>query len=126
MFCRLYHLGARTSPPPPTQAQIKTLPWNPKQFKMITRNILLLTNSTKFNPPSISKFRCQRVDVSEEITHCLLQVPGALLVLPAACGELFWSAAVLSALGSTLAVIIGLPLNATIIVSGRPNSPAQV
>jgi high affinity choline transporter 7 len=44
-------------------------------------------------------------------------VPGALLVLPAACGELFWSAAVLSALGSTLAVIIGLPLNATIIVS---------
>jgi len=45
------------------------------------------------------------------------KVPGALLVLPAACGELFWSAAVLSALGSTLAVIIGLPLNATIIVS---------
>ena len=48
-----------------------------------------------------------------------IQVPGALLVLPAACGELFWSAAVLSALGSTLAVIIGLPLNATIIVSGK-------
>jgi high affinity choline transporter 7 len=46
------------------------------------------------------------------------KVPGALLVLPAALGELFWSAAVLSALGSTLAVIIGLPLNATIIVSG--------
>ena len=49
----------------------------------------------------------------------LFQVPGALLVLPAATGELFWSAAVLSALGSTLAVIIGLPLNATIIVSGK-------
>jgi high affinity choline transporter 7 len=46
------------------------------------------------------------------------KVPGALLVLPAACGELFWSAAVLSALGSTLAVIIGLPLDLTIIVSG--------
>jgi len=45
------------------------------------------------------------------------KVPGALLVLPAVMGELFWSAAVLSALGSTLAVIIGLPLNATIIVS---------
>ena len=45
-------------------------------------------------------------------------MPGALLVLPAAMGELFWSAAVLSALGSTLAVIIGLPLDATIIVSG--------
>lgn len=45
------------------------------------------------------------------------KIPGALLVLPAATGELFWSAAVLSALGSTLAVIIGLPLNATIIVS---------
>ena len=51
----------------------------------------------------------------------LFQVPGALLVLPAATGELFWSAAVLSALGSTLAVIIGLPLNATIIVSGKFN-----
>ena len=49
----------------------------------------------------------------------LFQIPGALLVLPAATGELFWSAAVLSALGSTLAVIIGLPLNATIIVSGK-------
>lgn len=45
------------------------------------------------------------------------KLPGALLVIPAAMGELFWSAAVLSALGSTLAVIIGLPLNATIIVS---------
>ena len=47
-----------------------------------------------------------------------VQVNGALLVLPAAMGELFWSAAVLSALGTTLAVIIGLPLNPTIIVSG--------
>ncbi|XP_067937142.1 high-affinity choline transporter 1-like [Watersipora subatra] len=42
---------------------------------------------------------------------------GALLVLPALCGEIFWSASILSALGSSLAVIIGLETWLAIIVS---------
>ena len=83
------------------------------------KNILLLTNTQIFQPSTDSEHLGARVEVSVQITYYEFQVPGALLVLPAACGELFWSAAVLSALGSTLAVIIGLPLNATIIVSGR-------
>ena len=90
-----------------------------KQFKMIMKNILLLTNTQIFQPSTDSEHLGARVEVSVQITYYEFQVPGALLVLPAACRELFWSAAVLSALGSTLAVIIGLPLNATIIVSGK-------
>ena len=42
---------------------------------------------------------------------------GALLVIPAVMGELFWSASILAALGTTLAVIINTPVTATIIVS---------
>jgi len=42
---------------------------------------------------------------------------GALLVIPAVMGELFWSASILAALGSTLAVILNLPVTPTIIVS---------
>ena len=42
---------------------------------------------------------------------------GALLVIPAVMGELFWSASILAALGTTLAVILNLPVTPTIIVS---------
>ncbi|KAK6170129.1 hypothetical protein SNE40_018598 [Patella caerulea] len=42
---------------------------------------------------------------------------GALLYLPALCGETFWSAAILNALGNTLAVILDLDTNIAIIVS---------
>lgn len=42
---------------------------------------------------------------------------GGLLYLPALLGEVFWSAAVLSALGATLAVILELDTNISIIVS---------
>ncbi|XP_067941622.1 high-affinity choline transporter 1-like isoform X2 [Watersipora subatra] len=42
---------------------------------------------------------------------------GAVLVLPAVSGEIFWSASILSALGSTLSVIIGLELWISVIVS---------
>jgi len=42
---------------------------------------------------------------------------GALLVVPAVMGELFWSASILAALGTTLAVILNLPVTPTIIVS---------
>lgn len=45
------------------------------------------------------------------------QVMGSLLVIPAVFGELLWSASILAALGTTLAVILNLPVVPTIIVS---------
>jgi len=42
---------------------------------------------------------------------------GALMVIPAAVSEIFWSAAILGALGSTLHVILHLDDNVSIIVS---------
>lgn len=42
---------------------------------------------------------------------------GGLLFLPALCGEIFWSAAILAALGATVSVIIDLDNNTSIIVS---------
>jgi len=45
------------------------------------------------------------------------RVMGALCFLPALTGELFWSAAILSALGSTLSVILHVDRNLSVIVS---------
>ncbi|XP_022245913.1 high-affinity choline transporter 1-like [Limulus polyphemus] len=42
---------------------------------------------------------------------------GGLLFLPALCGEVFWSAAILAALGATVSVIIDLETNTSIIAS---------
>ncbi|CAM1331903.1 Uncharacterised protein r2_g4077 [Pycnogonum litorale] len=42
---------------------------------------------------------------------------GGLLFLPALCGELFWSAAILSALGATLSVIIEIENSTAVILS---------
>ncbi|KAF6029067.1 hypothetical protein EB796_012617 [Bugula neritina] len=42
---------------------------------------------------------------------------GGLLFIPALCGEIFWSAAILAALGSTLSVIIGLEQTISVIIS---------
>ena len=42
---------------------------------------------------------------------------GGLLFLPALCGEIFWSAAILAALGATVSVIIDMDNNASIILS---------
>lgn len=42
---------------------------------------------------------------------------GGLLFIPALCGEVFWSAAILAALGATVSVIIDLDNNTSIIVS---------
>lgn len=42
---------------------------------------------------------------------------GGLLFVPALCGEVFWSAAILAALGATISVIIDLDTNTSIIVS---------
>lgn len=42
---------------------------------------------------------------------------GGLLFIPALLGEIFWSAAILSALGSTISVIMQLDNNTSIVVS---------
>uniref|UniRef100_UPI00398EDCEC high-affinity choline transporter 1 n=1 Tax=Pristiophorus japonicus TaxID=55135 RepID=UPI00398EDCEC len=42
---------------------------------------------------------------------------GGLLFIPALMGEIFWSAAVLSALGATLSVIVDIDINLSVIIS---------
>jgi high affinity choline transporter 7 len=42
---------------------------------------------------------------------------GGLLFIPALLGEIFWSAAILSALGSTISVIMELDNTTSIIIS---------
>ena len=49
--------------------------------------------------------------------HRFGRVMGAICFLPALTGELFWSAAILSALGSTLSVILHVERNLSVIVS---------
>ena len=41
----------------------------------------------------------------------------AILFLPALVGELFWTAAILSALGSTFGIVIGLDFGVSVIIS---------
>jgi high affinity choline transporter 7 len=45
------------------------------------------------------------------------QRTAAVLYLPALCGELFWAAAILAALGTTLSTILQLPVTLSIILS---------
>ncbi|KHJ87452.1 hypothetical protein OESDEN_12775, partial [Oesophagostomum dentatum] len=42
---------------------------------------------------------------------------GGLMFLPALLGEVFWSAAILSALGATLSVILQIDMNISVIIS---------
>ena len=42
---------------------------------------------------------------------------GALLYIPALCGELFWSGSILNALGATVSVILGLDQSLSVIAS---------
>ncbi|KAF4086683.1 hypothetical protein AMELA_G00087150 [Ameiurus melas] len=42
---------------------------------------------------------------------------GGLLFIPALMGEIFWSAAILSALGATLSVIVDININLSVIIS---------
>lgn len=42
---------------------------------------------------------------------------GALLYIPALCGELFWSGSILNALGATVSVILGLGKGLSVIIS---------
>ena len=41
----------------------------------------------------------------------------AALYLPALCGELFWAAAILMALGATMSTVLGLPIVPSVIIS---------
>ena len=45
------------------------------------------------------------------------KIMGAILYIPAFLGETFWSASILSALGATLRVILGLEMTLSVIVS---------
>ncbi|KAL3088861.1 hypothetical protein niasHS_009153 [Heterodera schachtii] len=42
---------------------------------------------------------------------------GGLMFIPALLGEVFWSAAILSALGATLSVILGMDMTASVVIS---------
>ncbi|KAK6054233.1 hypothetical protein COOONC_08265 [Cooperia oncophora] len=42
---------------------------------------------------------------------------GGLMFLPALLGEVFWSAAILSALGATLSVILQIDMNMSVVIS---------
>ena len=42
---------------------------------------------------------------------------GGLLFLPALCGEVFWAAGILAALGATIAVIIDMEQSTSVILS---------
>ncbi|XP_078494543.1 high-affinity choline transporter 1 [Ciona intestinalis] len=57
------------------------------------------------------------VTMLDPLQRKLGRVMGAFLYIPALAGELFWSAAILAALGGTLHVIIDLHITAAVIVS---------
>lgn len=57
------------------------------------------------------------VTMLDPLQECFGRRWGGMLYLPALMGEMLWSAAILGALGSTLAVILDLPNEVSIIVS---------
>ncbi|XP_045136938.1 high-affinity choline transporter 1-like [Portunus trituberculatus] len=59
----------------------------------------------------------QYVTMLDPLQNCFGQRWGAMLYLPALAGETLWSASILSALGSTLAVILDINNTLSIIVS---------
>ena len=48
------------------------------------------------------------VTMLDPLGDCFGERMGGLLFIPALCGEVFWSAGILAALGATLAVIINM------------------
>ncbi|VDM80222.1 unnamed protein product, partial [Strongylus vulgaris] len=64
---------------------------------------------------------CRRNDTTiKNETHSPIkygQRVGGLMFLPALLGEVFWSAAILSALGATLSVILQIDINLSVIIS---------
>ncbi|XP_071532041.1 high-affinity choline transporter 1-like [Panulirus ornatus] len=57
------------------------------------------------------------ITMLDPLQNCFGQRWGAMLYLPALAGETLWSASILGALGSTLAVILDMPNTLSIIVS---------
>ena len=51
------------------------------------------------------------VTMLDPLGDCFGKRMGGLLFIPALCGEVFWSAGILAALGATLAVIIRMEVS---------------
>ena len=51
------------------------------------------------------------VTMLDPLGDCFGERMGGLLFIPALCGEVFWSAGILAALGATLAVIINMQVS---------------
>ena len=56
------------------------------------------------------------VTMLDPLGDCFGKRMGGLLFIPALCGEVFWSAGILAALGATLAVIIRMEVHTTYYV----------
>ncbi len=57
------------------------------------------------------------VTMLDPLQECFGGRMGGLLFIPALCGEVFWSAGILAALGATLAIIIQMQLDTAVIMS---------
>ncbi|XP_059097142.1 high-affinity choline transporter 1-like [Tigriopus californicus] len=57
------------------------------------------------------------VTMLDPLQECLGGRMGGLLFIPALCGEVFWSAGILAALGATLSIIINMQLDTAVILS---------
>ncbi|CAG0916891.1 unnamed protein product [Notodromas monacha] len=57
------------------------------------------------------------VTMLDPLQDCFGERMGGLLFIPALCGETFWSAAILAALGATLTVIVDIDHKVSVIVS---------
>ena len=57
------------------------------------------------------------ITMLDPLQHKYGKIMGAFLYIPAFLGETFWSASILSALGATLTVILGLDMNLSVIIS---------
>ena len=57
------------------------------------------------------------ITMLDPLQECFGERMGGLLFIPALCGEVFWSAGILAALGATLAVIINMQLDTAVIMS---------
>uniref|UniRef100_A0A1I7TE78 High-affinity choline transporter 1 n=1 Tax=Caenorhabditis tropicalis TaxID=1561998 RepID=A0A1I7TE78_9PELO len=57
------------------------------------------------------------ITMLDPFQHKYGQRIGGLMYLPALLGETFWTAAILSALGATLSVILGIDMNASVTLS---------
>ncbi|XP_028846094.1 high-affinity choline transporter 1 [Denticeps clupeoides] len=74
----------------------------------------LVVGGLFFAKPMRSKGYVTMLDPFQQIYG---QRMGGLLFIPALMGEIFWSAAILSALGATLSVIVDIDINMSVVIS---------